>query len=426
MMSLGCAGLRCRALLLAVLSLSAVTLTLRVAAQSSDSVRTALLLPGLEGRPFVVWEIQPLTGARRAMKEGAVGLDGRMALSWPADGALRFFRVDCAGSTWTVPVAEAWPAGTRLVPAPPGRAPFARRPGTLQLGNGQGDRTVERLAAFESAMEEVESDAAVEWQRQWLMGDAARGGETEALGDRIGESENSGDAMPMETIGVGRRLDSLQSVAALGAAESVVDYIEALRWRTTLDLPGTDMDAARLEWQSLVAPDVSSQSASLRFAEGALRFATEETWPDTLVQRHKKALDQGDFDALVSTTANWWGGADAAKTEVAVDAVCPGWVWRADAVGALCRSEVACGFEPVAGDPGTTRSNGHGTPIVAVRMAQQRRHPINAAVLRPTRGVGSDRGCRGVGSGVVVVGGCGSPIDHRAGAGARTDDPGTP
>lgn len=315
MMSLGCAGLRCRALLLVGLSLAAVMSPLRVAAQSSDSVRTALLLPGLEGRPFVVWEIQPLTGARRAMKEGAVGLDGRMALSWPADGALRFFRVDCAGSTWTVPVAEAWPAGTRLVPAPPGRAPFARRPGTLQLGNGQGDRTVERLAAFESAMEEVESDAAVEWQRQWLMGDAARGGETEALGDRIGESENSGDAMPMETIGVGRRLDSLQSVAALGAAESVVDYIEALRWRTTLDLPGTDMDAARLEWQSLVAPDVSSQSASLRFAEGALRFATEETWPDTLVQRHKKALDQGGFDALVSTTANWWGGADPAKTE---------------------------------------------------------------------------------------------------------------
>lgn len=316
MMSAGCAGLRCRALLLAVLSLAAATSPLRVVALSSDSVRTALLLPGLEGRPFVVWDIQPLTGARREIKEGAVGLDGRMALSWPADGALRLLRVDCAGSTWTVPVVEAWPAGTQLVPAPPGRAPFARRPGAIQLGDGQGDRTVQRLAAFESAMEEVESDAAVEWQRQWLMGDAARGGEAEVLGGRIGESENSGDAMPMETIGIGRRLDSLHSVAALGAAESVVAYIEALRWRTTLDLPGTDMDAARLEWQSLVAPDVSSQSAALRFAEGVLRFATEDTWPDTLVQRHNKALDQGDFDALVSTTANWWGGADPAKTEV--------------------------------------------------------------------------------------------------------------
>lgn len=313
MMFVGCAGRRCRALLL--VGLVAVTLPRMAVAASEDSVRTALLLPGLEGRPFVVWEIQPLTGARREMKEGAVGLDGRMAFSWPADGVLRFFQVDCAGSTWTVPVVEAWPAGTRLVPAPPGRAPFARRPGTLQLGDGQGDRTVERLTTFELAMEEVESDAAVEWQRQWLTGNAARGGESEVLGGRIGENKNSVDAAPMETIGIGRRLDSMHSVAALGAAESVVAYIEALRWRTTLDLPGTDMDAARLEWQSQDAPDVSSQSASLRFAEGILRFATEESWPDTLVQRHRKALDQGDFDALVSTTANWWGGADPAKTE---------------------------------------------------------------------------------------------------------------
>jgi len=315
MVSVGCAGFRYRALLWVGLAIAAVTSPRMAFAALRDSVRTELLLPGLEGRPFVVWEVQALTGARREVKDGIVGLDGRLTLGWPADDALRFFRIDCAGSTWSVPVVGAWPVGTCLVPAPPGRAPFARRPGSIQLGEGQGDRTVERLAAFESAMEVVESDAAVEWQRQWLMGDAARGGEAEALGGRIGENENSGVDTPMEDLGVGRRLDSIQSVAALGAAESVVAYIQALRWRTTLDLPGTDMDAARLEWQSQGSSDFSSQSEALRFAEGVLRFATEELWPDTLVQRHRKALDKGDFDALVSTTANWWGGLDPAKTE---------------------------------------------------------------------------------------------------------------
>ena len=314
MMSVGCAGLRCRTLLLVGLSLAAATAPRMAVAAVEDSVRTELILPGLEGRPYVVWEIQALTGARRAVKEGAVGLDGQVALGWPADRALRFLRFDCAGSTWTVPVVEAWPVGTRLVQAPPGRAPFARRPGTIQLGDGEGDRTVERLAAFESAMEDVESDAAVEWQRQWLMGDAARGGAAEALGGRIGENENRAEVVLAVPEDIGRRLDSLERKAALGAAESVVAYIEALRWRTTLDMPGTDLDSARLSWQLWDAPDLSSQSESLRFAEGVLRFATEDMWPDTLVQRHRKALNQGDFDALVSTTANWWGRPDPAKT----------------------------------------------------------------------------------------------------------------
>ena len=314
-MSIGRAGLRCRALLLLGLSILAVMSPRKAVAALEDSVRTELLLPGLEGRPVVVWEIQALTGARREVKYGSVGLDGRLRLVWPADAALRVFRVDCAGSTWTLPAVEAWPSGTRLVPAPPGRAPFARRPGAIQLGDGQGDHTVERLMAFESAMEEVESDAAVEWQRQWLMGNAARGSAAEALGGRIGKNENNAAAAPMETVEIERRLDSLQNAAALGAEESVVAFIEALRWRTTLDLPGTDLDLARSSWQSWEAPDFSSQSESLRFVEGALRFAREEMWPDTLVQRHRKALDQGDFDALVSTTANWWEGADPAKTE---------------------------------------------------------------------------------------------------------------
>ena len=314
MMSIGRAGLRCRALLLLGLSIVAVMSSRKAVAALEDSVRTELLLPGLEGRPVVVWEIQGLTGARREVKYGSVGLDGRLRLGWPADEALRVFRVDCAGSTWTLPVVEAWPAGTRLVQAPPGRAPFARRPGAIQLGDGQGDHTVERLMAFESAMEEVESDAAVEWQRQWLMGDAARGGAAEALGGQIGENENRTEAALAVPGEIGRRLDSLQRKAAFGAAESVVAYIEALRWRTTLDMPGTDLDSARSSWQLWDAPDLSSQSESLRFAEGVLRFATEDMWPDTLVQRHRKALNQGDFDALVSTTANWWGRPDPAKT----------------------------------------------------------------------------------------------------------------
>ena len=315
MMSIGCAGLRCRALLLAGLSMALLTLPGRAGAQATDSVRTALFLSGLEGRPFVVWEIQALTGARREVKSGVVGLDERLALGWPADEALRFIRVDCAGSTWTLPVVDAWPEGTQLVPAPPGRAPFARRPGSIQLGEGQGDRTVERLSGFELAMEEVESDAAVEWQRRWLMGDAARESVEAVLGGRLGEEDNGAEGELDAVKGIWRQLDSLERVAAWEAPESVGAYIEALRWRTTLDLPGTDLDSVRSGWQSRPAPKLSSQSESLFFVEGALRFATEEMWPDTLVQRHRKALDQGDFNALVSTTSNWWGGVDPAKTE---------------------------------------------------------------------------------------------------------------
>ena len=130
-----------------------------------------VIVEGLEGRPILIAERMPLTGALRPVKETFVGLDGHVAMAWPADGRLRFLRLDCAGSTWQLPVVIDLPEGTTLVPAPPGRAPFAERPGTVRLGAGPGDRTVERLARFLEALDEVESDAAVAWQKQWLRGD---------------------------------------------------------------------------------------------------------------------------------------------------------------------------------------------------------------------------------------------------------------
>jgi len=282
-------------------------------AQPMDSVRTEVIVEGLEGRPILIAERMPLTGALRPVKETFVGLDGHVAMAWPADGRLRFLRLDCAGSTWQLPVVIDLPEGTTLVPAPPGRAPFAERPGTVRLGAGPGDRTVERLARFLEALDEVESDAAVAWQKQWLRGDAARGSEAEVLGGRIGEEEEvSGEAISTRTLSV---LDSLTVAASEGAPDAVTEYLKAVRWRTELDLPGTNLDSAMADWQSWPAPEFEDASEVMRFVEGALRFADVEAWPDTLQQRHAKALVEGDFVGLTSTTSQWWGTWDPARTE---------------------------------------------------------------------------------------------------------------
>ena len=281
--------------------------------QPLDSVRTEVVVEGLEGRPILIAKRMPLTGALQPVKETFVGQDGRVRLAWPADGTLRFFQLDCAGSTWSLPAVQALPEGTTLVPAPPGRAPFAERPGTVRLGAGPGDRTVERLTRFLEALDEVESDAAVAWQKQWLRGHAARGGEADLLGGRIGET----DEVPRgaEDNGFGSTLDSLTADASEGATEAVVNYLRALRWRTELDLLGTNLDSARAEWQVLPALDLEDPSEVMRFVEGALRFADVGAWPDTLQQRHLRALDEGDFPGLVSTTSQWWGRRDPVRTE---------------------------------------------------------------------------------------------------------------
>ena len=172
---------------------------------------------------------------------------------------------------------------------------------------------MERLARFLEALDEVESDAAVAWQKQWLRGDAARGSEAEVLGGRIGEEEEvSGEAISTRTLSV---LDSLTVAASEGAPDAVTEYLKAVRWRTELDLPGTNLDSAMADWQSWPAPEFEDASEVMRFVEGALRFADVEAWPDTLQQRHAKALVEGDFVGLTSTTSQWWGTWDPARTE---------------------------------------------------------------------------------------------------------------
>ena len=306
---------RSRAVWLGVLALIGLmgSSFMMAGAQPMDSVRTEVIVEGLEGRPILIAERMPLAGALRPVKETFVGLDGRVAMAWPADGRLRFLWLDCAGSTWQLPVVTALPEGTTLVPAPPGRAPFAERPGTVRLGAGPGDRTVERLARFLEALDGVESDAAVAWQKQWLRGDAARGSEAEVLGGRIGEEEE--ESAEAVSVRVSSELDSLTVAASEGATDAVAEYLKAVRWGTDLDLPGTNLDSARADWQSWPAPDLEDPSEVMRFVEGALRFADVEAWPDTLQQRHAKALAQGDVSGLVSTTSQWWGAWDAARTE---------------------------------------------------------------------------------------------------------------
>ena len=281
----------------------------------ADSVRTCVLLNGLEGRPVVISEVLPLSGVASTVNAGVVDIEGQVQLAWPDDGALRFFRLDCAGSTWTLPVVKGLPKGTVLVPAPPGRAPFSQRPGLVNLGFGPGDRTAERLALFAAGVEELKLDAAVRWQQHWLMGNMARGGEADILGGRIVEAPEEQSVSAKEDNRLQMQLDSLFVVACDGAEPTVAAYLDAMRWRTALDLPSTNLDSARFDWQSRSAPSLDSPAEVLWFAEGALRFALFEEWPDTLIQRHSRALAQGDFEALVSTTSHWWGERDEAKTE---------------------------------------------------------------------------------------------------------------
>ena len=183
---------------------------------------------------------------------------------------------------------------------------------------------MERLARFLEALDEVESDAAVAWQRQWLRGDAARGSEAEVLGGRIGEEEE--ESAEAVSVRVSSELDSLTVAASEGATDAVAEYLKAVRWRTDLDLPGTNLDSARADWQSWPAPDLEDPSEVMRFVEGALRFADVEAWPDTLQQRHAKALAEGDFSGLGSTTSQWWGTWDLPARKPGSSCVRPGWL----------------------------------------------------------------------------------------------------
>ena len=177
----------------------------------------------------------------------------------------------------------------------------------------------------------MESDAAVTWQRQWLRGDAARGSEAEVLGGRIGEEEEvSGEAVPTGALSV---LDSLTAAALEGATDAVVEYLEAVRWRTELDLPGTNLDSARADWQSWPAPDLEDASEVMRLwrvPSGRCRGVA-----DTLQQRHARALAEG-------TSLGWFdhvpvvGGVGCCPhRSLAPHAVRSGWLRGAPAIRAF-------------------------------------------------------------------------------------------
>ena len=226
------------------------------------------------------------------------------------------FSFGLCGVNLALPMVTALPEGTTLIP--PRRAarrlPSDRAPSDWEQGLGTGPWS--GWPDFLRPLDEVESDAAVAWQRQWLRGDAARGSEAEVLGGRIGEEDggvwrsgSDGSHCPCWIPRDRRR------IRTASATDAVVEYLEALRGGPSMDLPGVIFDSARADWQWWQAPDLEDASAVMRFVEGALRFADVEAWPDTLQQRHAKALAEGDVWGLVSTTSQWWGhvGPSAAR-----------------------------------------------------------------------------------------------------------------
>ena len=89
------------------------------------------MLPGLENRPYRMQELHPLTGTETTVEEGQIGMDGTLHLTWPDDGRVHFFRLECAGVAWFLPAGGGDPAGAALVVPRKGGAPFAARPGAV-------------------------------------------------------------------------------------------------------------------------------------------------------------------------------------------------------------------------------------------------------------------------------------------------------
>ena len=212
-------------------------------AQRMDSVRTEVIVEGLEGRPILIAERMPLTGALRPVKgdlhwAGWTRGDG-VAGRWAAPlFAVGLRRVNLAASDGDGLAgghdADSGPAGSRAVCRATGYRPF---------GGRAWDRDRGAAVPIPRGIGRGRVDAAVAWQKQWLRGDAARGNEAEVLGGRIGEEEEvPGEAVPKGALAV---LDSLTVAASEGATDAVAHYLEAVRWRTELDLPGTNLDSAR-------------------------------------------------------------------------------------------------------------------------------------------------------------------------------------
>lgn len=291
-----------------------------VFAQPSDSLSLDLLVENFEQRPFVVSEIQGLSGGEIDVDAGFVSKNGALQLTWPNDGGLHLFKLRCSGVEWSISVCGPEPEVQRLLAPRTGLGPFSARPGELAVGANQASTPLV-LGQFSNALDGLRAEWAVEFQRSRLWGDGQRKSEAaEVLGATMDEEE-AGALIETEERTPGEALQLLDSAlqSAIewhgdGRAQPVLDYMAAMSKSLEVEFVSERLAAFDMSWSQSPAPDPTDPAAVMNFITGVNLFARTDRWTEDAVSAHATAVRGADFEALVMSTSAWWGGADPDKT----------------------------------------------------------------------------------------------------------------
>lgn len=170
---------------------------------------------------------------------------------------------------------------------------------------------MDMVAALERDIQTATAGTAAQWQQSLLWGESVGRREAEVLGGRIGDQ---GEATALKTPEVAAALDTLAVSLAGPDEDALGEVLQAMIWTARLGLPDVPVDALREEWKALPSPVTWAEAR--RFEAGLDLFARTDTWTEEDRQRHRRALRNGDWDALVESTSMWWGEPDADKTAV--------------------------------------------------------------------------------------------------------------
>jgi len=275
-------------------------------------------LEGLENRPYRTSVFHPLTQTYTVYREGQVGMDGTLKLTWPDDGRVHLMDLECAGAIWSLPVCGAYREGAALEVPSQGGAPFAVRPGGVMWSGSNAQKWTPILVAEAEAIKGgFESDMAADVQRSFLWGGAVgpNRAEASAVLGAPNNGECDGATVPEEKAAdlsyqrqaIRAAFDTLIAACAERAERDCIEAIGAALWS---ELQLDSAEVARRVWQEAGIPDPENVAAVMAFRQGLDRFASSGDWPEEDLLRLRSALVSGQMDSLVQATAHWWGRAD--------------------------------------------------------------------------------------------------------------------
>ena len=291
----------------------------------AQEAEASFLLEGLENRPYRVSLFHPLTQTYSVYREGQVGMDGALKLTWPDDGRVYLMDLECAGAIWSLPVCGPYCEGAALEVPSRGGAPFAVRPGGLMWSGSNTQKWTPILVAeAEAIVGGFEVAVAADVQQSLLWGGAVGPNREEtrnALG--VPQADDQGDVVGQEEAAIEAPDVSLQRGAIRAAFDTLIAAcvepaeracIRALEATLWADLQLDSADVAWRVWQAAGIPDPEDVAAVMAFRQGLDRFASWNVWPEEDQRRLSSALVSGQMDSLVQATAPWWGEADEGFT----------------------------------------------------------------------------------------------------------------